>query len=116
MITSLVFLTSLAGATPTLASPAWKAVNISPAMSAVYAETLADSIRKQGVKVFSEGDIQTLLGVERQKALLGCSDSGANCLAELANAPGCNPTLGVNPARPETASFRGGPRPRRASG
>lgn len=108
MITSLVFFTTLAGATPTLAAPEWNSVNISPAMSAVYAETLADAVRKQGVKVFSTSDIQTLLGIERQKALLGCSSDGStSCMVELANALGCNATLMVNLARLEDGSFRG---------
>lgn len=38
--------------------------------------------------VVTSGDIQTLLGVERQKQLLGCSESAASCTAELAGAMG----------------------------
>ncbi|MEW5739814.1 MAG: hypothetical protein AB1938_12860 [Myxococcota bacterium] len=38
--------------------------------------------------VISSRDIQTLLGVERQKALLGCSDDSSSCLTELAGALG----------------------------
>lgn len=106
MLTTFVVLTSFIGATPTLAAPAWNAVNISPAMSVVYADTLADAVRKQGVKVFTASDIQTLLGLERQKALAGCGE-GTDCMVELANALGCEATLVVNLARLDDGSFRG---------
>lgn len=107
MLTTFVVLASLSGATPTLASPAWNAVNISPAMREVYADALADAVRKEGVTVFAAQDIQTLLGLERQKALLGCAESTTDCMVELANALGCDATLVVNLARLDDGSFRG---------
>ena len=39
-------------------------------------------------EVVTSADIQTLLGVERQKQLIGCSDSASSCTAELAGAMG----------------------------
>lgn len=37
-------------------------------------------------QVVSQRDIATLLGVERQKQLLGCTEESANCLTELSGA------------------------------
>ncbi len=38
--------------------------------------------------VVTSADIQTMLGVERQKQLVGCSESASSCTAELAGAMG----------------------------
>ncbi len=39
-------------------------------------------------QVISSSDFATLLGLERQKALLGCGDDSTNCMAELSGALG----------------------------
>lgn len=52
-------------------------------------EALTAEITARGFfEVISQRDIQTLLGVERQKQLLGCSEQSASCLAELSGALG----------------------------
>ena len=50
-------------------------------------EALTQELSRRGFfEVISAGDIRALLGVERQRALLGCSDS--SCTAELSGALG----------------------------
>lgn len=52
-------------------------------------EALASELQARGYfQVVSQQDIQTLLGLERQKQLVGCADDGASCLAELSAALG----------------------------
>jgi hypothetical protein len=43
-------------------------------------------VRKRGLSALTPDDVQAMLGVERQKQLLGCSES--NCLAEIGGALG----------------------------
>lgn len=59
--------------------------------SAAEAEALSAAVtqRVAGLRVYqvvSQKDVTTLLGVERQRQLLGCSDDGGACMAELAGA------------------------------
>jgi len=50
-------------------------------------DAVVEWVSKAGVfQVISQRDIQTLLGVERQKQLLGCSDDAGSCIAELSGA------------------------------
>ncbi|MFO0600257.1 MAG: hypothetical protein U0228_33415 [Myxococcaceae bacterium] len=82
-----------------VASPAWNVVNVSPELAAFSAEQLADALRRQGLTVTTAADIATLLGAERQRQLLGCDTQSATCMAELANALGCDATLTVSLAK-----------------
>lgn len=107
MVLSLVAAALVTGATPTVASPEWNAVNVKKELVTFYADALAEALRKQGLKVVTAQDIATLLGMERQKQLLGCDESSTSCMAELANALGCEATLVVNVARFDDGSFRG---------
>lgn len=45
------------------------------------------------VKVTTQRDVAQLLGLERQKQLLGCADAASSCLAELAGALGVDAVL-----------------------
>lgn len=71
-----------------LAVPGIQGVNISEDVLSFYAEHLAQNLRAPGLTVVTAREIRTLLGLERQKALLGCQDQTNSCLAELANALG----------------------------
>jgi hypothetical protein len=42
--------------------------------------------RIEAYAVISQTDLQQMLGIERQKQLIGCSDAAGSCLAELAGA------------------------------
>jgi TolB-like protein len=62
-------------------------------VDAAIASTLTESVSAEVAKrgyfdVVSSNDIQTLLGMERQRQMMGCSDDATNCLTELAGAIG----------------------------
>ena len=62
---------------------------IEPAVVSSLSEAVAAAAaRTQLFEVTTQKDISTLLGLERQKQLLGCSDEAQSCLAELAGAIG----------------------------
>jgi hypothetical protein len=76
-----------------VAAPEWRTVNMPPDLAAFYADELARALRAEGIEVVSARDIATLIGVERQKELLGCSDGAEACMAELGAALGCERLL-----------------------
>jgi TolB-like protein len=67
--------------------------------SAVTEAVTAEVAGRGFFDVVSAKDIQTLLGVERQRQMLGCSDEGATCLTELAGAMGARFVLSGSLAR-----------------
>lgn len=93
-------------AVPKVASPDWVVVNLKHELVLFYADSLAQALRQEGLEVVTSQDIATLLGQERQRQLLAC-DEGSTCLAELANALGCDATLTVNLVRFDDGGFRG---------
>lgn len=107
MFTALFTSALLLGAAPKVVSPEWNAVNVKKELVTFYADVLADALRKQGLQVVTAQDIATLLGMERQRELVGCNDAASSCMAELASALGCDATLMVNLARFDDGGFRG---------
>jgi hypothetical protein len=71
---------------PRLAMPGLTPVNISPAEAGLHSEVLAQELMRRGLEITTSRDIQTLLGVERQRQLMGCD--AQSCIAELADALG----------------------------
>lgn len=66
-----------------------RAGDVEPTMVTVISEALATELAHQGIyDVVTAADINALLGLERQKQLLGCGDDGASCMAELGSALG----------------------------
>jgi hypothetical protein len=87
-VLSALTLVLLSAEPVSLAMPGLSAVNITPAEAEFYGETLAGDLIQLKLKVSSARDIATALGVERQRELLGCTESG--CFAELAGALGAD--------------------------
>lgn len=70
---------------------AFVGINASPGVSATEAKAISQSLESEvsalGLyEVISADSIAALLGLERQKQLLGCADEAASCIAELAGA------------------------------
>ena len=63
------------------------AVDASAERADFYTEFLADRLADQGVEVTSPREVAALLGLERERALLGC-DEASSCITELAGALG----------------------------
>lgn len=70
----------------TLAAPGLRYVGITEQQGDVYLDYFAQQVTRRGVPVTTRTDIAAALGLERQKALLGCAET--NCIAELAGALG----------------------------
>lgn len=73
-----------------VAVPGLRGVRLTEAEVEFYSEHLAQSLRAPGLVVVTAREIQTLLGIERQKQLLGCGEGSGSCVAELANALGAD--------------------------
>lgn len=85
-------LTALLTAAPvSLALPGLTPVNVAEGEATLYGEILSARLGDRGVKVVSARDVRTLLGLDRQKALLGCSET--SCIAELSGALGVDGVL-----------------------
>lgn len=80
-------------AQPTTAVIPMRGTDTTEGQRAVWAEHVAQELRNAGVKVVSSRDIETMLGAERQKQMLGCSDEASACLAELSAALGADYTV-----------------------
>ena len=58
-------------------------------VASALTEALTVEVAARGFfDVVSSKDLQTLLGLERQRQVMGCTDKGSSCLAELADAIG----------------------------
>ena len=84
--TLLALLLSAAPATDYALLPV-KTIGLPEERSALYAEHLAARLVEDGLTVTTPADIGAVLGLERQKQLLGCGE-GASCLVEVAGALG----------------------------
>lgn len=84
-----------APATPPLklAAPGLTLFNVEPKLGAFFTEHVAQQMKLAGAEVVTEREIASLLGMERQKQLLGCSEAASSCVAELANALGADAVL-----------------------
>jgi hypothetical protein len=93
-VTALLLVSLLAAApVQKLALPGLTGVRLPPDLVEFYAEHLAGSLRAQGLSVVTAKEITTVLGLERQRQLLGCSEASESCMAELAGALGVDGTL-----------------------
>jgi hypothetical protein len=62
---------------------------VSPETAQLLGDALAGELRRRpGVSVLTRSDVAALLGAERTRQMLGCTDSG--CIAELGGALGAD--------------------------
>lgn len=66
----------------------FKLSQVSPELAGYAEDRLASELAKRGVQVTTPSEVQALLGFERQRQLLGCSDEASSCMAELSAALG----------------------------
>ncbi len=93
MLLSLAFV--LVTAVPqnqvSLAFPGLNPVNLVAGEGPLRTEILAARLTARGIKVITSRDLSTVLGVERQKELLGCAES--SCAVEMLAAAGAEVVL-----------------------
>lgn len=101
LLVSMVVVVAAAPADVTSAIPGFScAAEIPGERCEFYAEFLSDQLSNRGnVKVTTAKQMTTLLGMERQKALLGCGESSSSCLAELAGGLGAEVVITGSIAR-----------------
>lgn len=75
-----------------IAAPGLTAINLDPKLVEFYADHLAQRLGFAGVAVVSQKEIQGVLGLERQRQLLGCG-AESSCMTELAGALGVDGLL-----------------------
>jgi hypothetical protein len=86
---ALLVVIALGGEPIKVAAMPLHAAGLTDDMAAFYSEHFAAKLGAQsGMRVITQKDIGTLLGLERQKELLGCDDGTGSCLAELAGGLG----------------------------
>lgn len=83
---ALVVLVGLQAAPVKLVAPPWSVARVEPDVAGYFAEHFEQELRSRGFEVVTPRDIASILGLERQKQLLGCTDDG--CAVELGNALG----------------------------
>jgi TolB-like protein len=89
MLSLLIALTVSQGAPVRLAAPGLNGVRVTPDVVGFFSDHLAQQLTLRGLQVITSGEMQSLLGLERQKALLGCETAAqSSCLVELASALG----------------------------
>jgi hypothetical protein len=71
-----------------VAAPTLGGVNVKPDVAVFWTDHLAQQITLRGPQVLTGTEIAALLGMERQRQLLGCAEQSSSCIAELANALG----------------------------
>ncbi len=71
-----------------LASPGLRGLDVPPEELTYFSEELAQRLSAEGLQVVTHAEVAALLGLERQRQLLGCGDDPSSCLAELGGALG----------------------------
>ncbi len=87
MLASVITL-ALAVAPVRLAAPGFGHKGVPQSDADFYLDAFAQQLKSADLTVTTPADIQSLLGIERQKQLLGCDEDSTSCAAELAAALG----------------------------
>lgn len=85
-----------------IAVTSFTGVNVKPELLQFFTEHFGSSLAANGVKVTTPAQIQAVIGLERQKQLLGCGESTESCIAELGNALGVDGIATANIALLDT--------------
>ncbi|MBS1153840.1 MAG: hypothetical protein H6Q89_5538, partial [Myxococcaceae bacterium] len=91
---AVLLLASPPAAPVKVAVPSFTVIGMDQRLGEAWAERFVTLLGKGGdLKLITAKDIEQVLGLERQKQLLGCSDGQASCIAELAGALGVDAIL-----------------------
>lgn len=77
----------------TIATPGLRVSGLDQALASFHTEHLATQLATRQMKLITPRDIEAVLGLERQRQLLGCGDLATSCLAELGAALGADAVL-----------------------
>lgn len=97
---SFALVTVLAAGQMKVSAPAWKFTGIEAAAGEVLQSRFLSLLGEKGdLEIVTAGDIAQILGMERQRQLLGCDTDASNCMAELAGAIGADAVVTGSVAR-----------------
>lgn len=96
---ALVLALLAATAPPKLASTGFTSVQVEEKTADFFAEFFAQQLQQRGVTITTRSQVAAVMGMERQRQLLGCSSESTSCLAELAGALGVDGLVIGNVAR-----------------
>jgi TolB-like protein len=94
----LLLSTVLAAAAPvSIAAPGINCARIEKVVCDSFLDRFVTVLGTSGeLRVVTGNDISQLIGLERQKQLMGCADSSTSCVAELAGALGVDGVISVS--------------------
>src|SRR4051794_11103737 len=95
---SLLLLTA-APAPLRLAVPDFSVINVDKESAAFFMDRFAYRLRTKGLAVTTATEIDAVLGLERQKALLGCAEDASSCQMEILAAIGADGIVRARIAR-----------------
>lgn len=85
-----------------LAAPGLQAVDVDPKKAQFLNDLFAEQLGRKSdarIRVITQAEVAALIGFERQKELLGCSNDGSSCLAEISGALGVDALVVGNVAK-----------------
>jgi hypothetical protein len=86
-----------------LAAPGVSCVGLEQGLCDVYLEHFVSVLSADGkVRITTAKDVAQLLGMERERQLLGCSDARGSCIAELAGALGVDGIVSASVAKTDS--------------
>lgn len=86
LVATLMLALAQAPAPLTLMEGGWVGADVDQKQVTLWNEVLFAELTRLGVQVRTQADVAQVLGLERQKQLLGCGDDAGSCVAELAQA------------------------------
>jgi hypothetical protein len=92
-VVALIALLAVPAGALKLAAPGLQSANVKPEVATFCNDHLGHELNERGIRVVSPSEIGAVLGVERQKQLLGCTDDSSTCLTELAGALGADAVI-----------------------
>lgn len=78
---------------PKLAAPGLESINMEEKKISFFSDHLATQFTFEGIQVTTAGQVEAVIGLERQKQFMGCADDSSSCMTELANALGVDAIL-----------------------
>lgn len=90
LLALLLLASTVSAAPPRFVAPGLRVTNLKASLAQDFTDHLAQQLVGRGLSVIASSDMQAILGIERQRQLLGCSDEGSSCMAELAGALGAD--------------------------
>lgn len=91
-LTAALLVASAPAQKPKLAAPGLDGLNLEPKALQIFSDHLATQFTFEAVEVTTPAQIEAVVGLERQKQLLGCQDN-SSCMMEIGDALGVDGIL-----------------------